>query len=180
MITPPTASRSDWDTAPVWFKAALHEIGVHEVGDNRGPDVARYCNLAHCVDEGDPWCAIFVNAMLEVNGVKGTRSASSQSFRTSPDFVRLAGPALGAITVFWRKRPDSGLGHVNFYRGERGDVILGLGGNQHDGVNIAGFPRDSSTFGLRGYYWPTSVPLPVIGAIPLRPGTPLIIASKVT
>ncbi len=174
------APRSDWDQAPIWFKAGLHEIGVHEVGDNRGPDVARYCKLAHCVDEGDPWCAIFVNAMLELNGVRGSRSASSQSFRHDPNFVQLDTPALGAITVFWRVSKGSGIGHVAFYRGEAPGRVFVLGGNQHDAVNISGFPRASTAFGLVGFYWPKSIAVPKLGAIPIRAGTPLVVGDKVT
>ena len=175
-----TESRSDWDKAPIWFKAALHEVGVHEVGDNRGPDVARYCKMAHCTDEGDPWCAIFVNAMLELNGVPGSRSASSQSFRHDENFIKLDGPALGAIAVFWRVSQSAGIGHVGFYRGESGGRVFVLGGNQHDSVNVSGFPQTSAHFGLRGYYWPKSATLPTIGAIPIRAGTPLVVGEKVT
>jgi len=172
--------RSNWDLAPLWFKTGLHEVGVHEVGNNGGPDVERYCQLAHCVPEHDPWCAIWVNAMLELSGVPGSRSASSQSFRNHPNFVRLGGPSLGAVQVFWRKSPHSGLGHVNFYRGEMGDRVFGLGGNQADSVSIASFPRTSGAFGLVGYWWPVSIPLPTIGAVPIRAGTPLVAAGKVT
>jgi hypothetical protein len=38
-------------------------------------------DMAHCGALGDPWCAIFANAMLEAAGVLGTRSASSLSYR---------------------------------------------------------------------------------------------------
>ena len=41
-----------------------------------------------------------------------------QSFRDNPNFVELDGPVLGAIAVYWRRSPDSGLGHVGFYMGE--------------------------------------------------------------
>jgi hypothetical protein len=94
--------RLDPDEAPQWYKLAFEEIGVHEEGNNSGPKLAHYRQLAQCGIDHDPWCAIFVNAMLAscTPPVPGTRSPSSQSFRSSPNFVKLAGPALGAIVVF--------------------------------------------------------------------------------
>jgi uncharacterized protein (TIGR02594 family) len=148
--------------APAWLADAWKEIGVHEVGNNRGGDVRRYIGLAHAGAEGDPWCAIFANAMLESAGIKGTRSASSQSFRHDQNFVQLSGPALGAIAVFWRIKPASGLGHVGFYCGERGNYIWTLGGNESDMVQVEMLARSASNFGLRGYYWPKAVALPAV------------------
>jgi uncharacterized protein (TIGR02594 family) len=157
--------------APPWFVAAMHEIGFHEVGNNGGLD--RYIAMAHCGANGEPWCAIFANAMLESSGVTGSHSASSQSFRTDPHFVQLSGPALGAIAVFWRgSGPSSGIGHVGFYRGEDAASIWVLGGNESDMVQIEALPKSSSSFGLTGYWWPRDVPLPAIGPVLMPSGTP--------
>src|SRR5674476_637227 len=65
---------------PVWNRLARTQIGIHEIGDNSGPDVARYIAGAHAGALGDPWCSIFACWALESCGIKGTRSASSQSF----------------------------------------------------------------------------------------------------
>jgi hypothetical protein len=65
--------------APAWFLAAQKEIGTKELPENRGPEVRRYIALAHCGHEGDPWCAIFCNAMLESVGIPGTRNAMARS-----------------------------------------------------------------------------------------------------
>lgn len=157
--------------APSWFQWSLHEIGFHETGNNQG--IERYISLAHAGSLGDAWCAIFTNAGLEASGVMGSRSASSQSFRNNPNFVQLAGPALGAITVFWRgTSPASGIGHVGFYRGEDANSIWVLGGNESDMVQIEALPKSSDSFGLIGYWWPKSVPLPTIGAILMPTGSP--------
>jgi uncharacterized protein (TIGR02594 family) len=167
-------TRSDFGASPIWFQWSLHEVGVHEVGDNGGPDVERYIKLCKAGHVGDPWCAIFVNAALEVNGIPGTRSASSQSFRHDPNFAQLSGPALGAIAVFWRGSKASGLGHVGQYRGEAGDRVYVLGANQGDAVKIEPLPKAGASFGLVGYWWPKSVPLPVLGSIPVRSAQPLV------
>lgn len=160
------------DNAPSWLKAGWKEIGVHEVGDNRGPNIRRYISLAHAGQEGDPWCAIWTNAMLESVGIKGTRSASSQSFRHDDSFVKLDGPALGAIAVYWRNTKVSGLGHVGFYCGERGGYVWTLGGNEGDMVQIEAMAKDASRFGLLGYWWPKSAPLPAIVPILVSANVP--------
>jgi uncharacterized protein (TIGR02594 family) len=155
--------------SPPWLVAAIKELGTRELPENRGPAVRRYVQMAHCGAEGQPWCAIFVNAMLESVGVKGSRSPSSQSFRHNPDFIQLVGPALGAIVVYWRISKVSGLGHVGFYNGEDSHgYIETLGGNESDMVRNELFNPHAATFGLVGYYWPKSVPLPQIGKIPVQ------------
>lgn len=167
----PPAPTGPFAAAPQWFQLGLHEIGFHETGNNQGID--RYIAMAHCGAAGDPWCAIFANAMLEQAGVTGTRSPSSQSFRTNPGFVQLAGPALGALVVYWRGSQASGLGHVGFYRGEDANSVWTLGGNENDMVQIEALPKSSASFGLIGYWWPKAVPLPVIGAVLMPTGSPI-------
>jgi|ERR1700674_703162 len=157
------------DGAPKWYKLASNEIGTHEQGNNSGPAIARYRQLAQCGQDHDPWCAIFANAMFAscAPPVPGTKSASSQSFRSHNNFVKLTGPALGAVVVFWRGSPNSGLGHVGFYRGETAESIYVLGGNEDNMVQIA--PMSKQQF--IGYFWPASVSLPAIGKIVVPPGT---------
>jgi uncharacterized protein (TIGR02594 family) len=148
------------------YSAAVKNIGRHEIGNNAGPYIGSLIEQAKCGHIGDPWCAIFVNAMLESVGVHGTRSPSSQSFRHDPNFIQLAGPALGAIVVFWRISRASGLGHVAFYDGETDEgFINALGGNESDMVRRELLNPHANTFGLVGYYWPKDQPMPVIGKI---------------
>lgn len=157
---------------PPWFNWALHELGTREEPENKGPAIRRYVSIAHCGAEGEAWCAIFANAALEANGIRGTRSASSQSFRNDPNFVHLGGPALGALAVFFRGGRNSGIGHVGFYRGELGSRLYILGGNEGDMVQIEALPKSSGSFGLIGYWWPKSVALPQVKPIIMPAGTP--------
>lgn len=134
---------------PAWLAAAQKEIGTREQPENRGPAIRRYIEMAHCGAEGEPWCAIFANAMLEGAGFRGTRSPSSQSFRTNPNFIQLTGPALGAIVVYWRTSHSSGLGHVGFYNGEDAHgFIETLGGNESDMVRNELLNPNGSNFGI--------------------------------
>lgn len=148
-----------------WMRAALNEIGFHEIGENRG--IEKYVEGGKCGAVGEPWCAAFVNWCFESVGMRGTRSAMARSFENSLDFVKLDGPAYGAIGTMWRVSKNSGLGHVFFYLGERsvGDgteiQVLGLGGNQKDSVCRQYHPRDR----IVGYYWPKGYPLPKTGPV---------------
>lgn len=146
-------------TQPAWFTAGLNDLGFHETGKNRG--IEEFIKQAHCGQLGDPWCAIWTNAKLEQSGVRGTRSASSQSFRRDDHFIKLDGPVLGAIAVYTRGAPNSGLGHVGFYAGETDTQVLTLGGNESDAVRKQFEPKAR----LVGYYWPKTVPVPPREAI---------------
>lgn len=168
---PPVGPPGPFAKAPSWFLWSLHEIGFRETGNNQG--IGRYIGLAHTGAEGDPWCAIFTNAALEANGIAGSRSPSSQSFRTNANFVQLSSPSLGCIVVFWRGSKASGLGHVGFYRGEDANSVWVLGGNENDMVQIEALSKSSSSFGLIGYYWPKAVPLPTSGTVLMPTGSPI-------
>ena len=156
---------------PPWYTMASGEIGKREIDStNTGPDIDRYIRLAQCGSPGQPWCAIFANAMFASCNppIAGTRSPASRSFSTNSNFVKLDGPALGAVAVFWRGSPSSEQGHVGFYRGETAESIYVLGGNEGNMVQIAPMSKPQ----LIGYWWPKAVSLPGIAKITLPPGTP--------
>jgi uncharacterized protein (TIGR02594 family) len=144
---------------PQWVTLGRKDIGFHEVGDNQG--IEQFIQQAKCGQLGDPWCAIWANAKLEQSGIGGTRSASSQSFRHSPNFVALQRPAIGALAVFWRNSRTSGLGHIGFYMGETPTQILVLGGNESDAVRQQFETRNQ----LIGYWWPKSQPTPQVAMV---------------
>lgn len=155
--------------SPPWLKWAAGELGVSEAADNaRVLEYRALGKIQGIGHEREPWCAIFVNAAVEESGLPGTRSASSQSFRYSADFIQLRGSALGAICVDWRgSNPHSGIGHAGFYVGETMDhaSIYTLGGNEGRQVQIEPLAKHSPNFGLIGFWWPKSVALPRIEVI---------------
>jgi uncharacterized protein (TIGR02594 family) len=158
----PQGASAPSEAGPPWLAKAASYIGFQERGENRG--IEELITLAKCGSVGDPWCAIFVNACLEAVGIRGTSSAMARSFERDSNFVRLSGPALGAITTMWRGSPSSGTGHVFFYLGENNKGVLALGGNQSDRVCRQYEPRDR----VVGYWWPKSVPAPKTGKIAIR------------
>lgn len=162
--TPPPPVKPSVPKQPPWLTWAQKEVGFHETGNNRG--IENYITLAHTGSLGDPWCAIFVNAGLEVSSYRGTRSAMARSFEHNANFVKLAGPAFGAITTMWRGSPSAGTGHVFYYLGENSNGILALGGNQSDRVCRQYEPRNR----VVGYFWPKLAPLPLVGKITIVDG----------
>lgn len=83
-----------------------------------------------------PWCAAFVNSVLNASGYRGTGNASAKSFLAMPGIVydRLTGQGNvhdakpGDIAVFQR----TGGGHVGFVQSVDMNGINIVGGNQSD------------------------------------------------
>lgn len=138
---------------PIWLVSARNDIGLSEVrGSKHNPAILRYWTAirAPFTDDETPWCAAFVGAKLEQNGIKSTRSAAARSYANYG--TNLKKPILGCIVVFSR----TGGGHVGFFVGWTKDGrILILGGNQGDTVKIAAFP----TSRIIAYRWPPGQPL---------------------
>lgn len=153
-----------------WLKNAIAELGVKEkAGRDSNDRVIAYRILGHTTtdtrtdDSERPWCADFVCAMLETAGIRSPRSGMARAIEHDPNFVRLDGPALGAVVTMWRGSKSSGLGHVYFYAGQTADGRnVAVGGNQNDAVTAATYGTDR----VVGYWWPKSHPLPKTGHLP--------------
>lgn len=118
-----------------WMDTAGKYIGTQESGENRGAQVDAW-NQENGGALGDPWCASFVNATLAENGIQGTGSASSQSFKNWG--TDAGGPVTGAIVVF--RNSDGRTGHVGYVQSVNSNGTINvLGGNQNQGVNVATF-----------------------------------------
>jgi uncharacterized protein (TIGR02594 family) len=97
-----------------------------------------------------PWCAAFVNAVLQASGIEGTGSLSARSFLNLGTETKTPKP--GDLAVFWRGDPNGRAGHVGFYAWEierSGEIyICVIGGNQHDSVSRQLYPK-SQLIGYR-------------------------------
>lgn len=144
----------------VWFKEARRLIGTRETpGAGSNPEILDWASDQGIPYRGDdiPWCGLFVGHCVSSTldrestptNVLGARAWQSFGIRTQP--------TPGAVMVFWRKTPQSGLGHVGFYAGEDRDAYRILGGNQSDSVSLAWVGKDR----LVAARWPSTVPAPI-------------------
>ena len=90
------------------------------------------------------WCAMSLNTALETNGYKGTKDAAAISFKNYGlpcDYI------IGAIIVL---QHSSGQHHVTTFAGwydEAKKIMLCLGGNQGNAINISKFNISGNSLG---------------------------------
>lgn len=120
-------------------------VGIAEIPgakhDSRIVAMLKHVGIQRGGDE-TPWCAAFVNWILENYGAPGTNSARARSFEDWGEPVDIEDAQPGDVFVLWRKKPNSRAGHVGFLqRFERGRrrVCL-IGGNQRNRVGSKSFP----------------------------------------
>lgn len=144
-----------------WIASARVHIGEREIkGAMHNPIIVGFwkaARLAGIKNDEVPWCAGFVGAMLESNGIRSARSDSSRAYLNWGE--RIDAPEYGCVVVF--KRP--GGGHVGFCVGvDHLGRLLILGGNQGDQVSILPFDR-ARVVGYRRVPWAGARPvLPVV------------------
>jgi uncharacterized protein (TIGR02594 family) len=123
-------------TTPLHIIYATQYLGLHEQKDQKR--LQRFVRVNPVRIE---WCAAFVNAVLEANGITGTRSLSARTFLKWGESIDQ--PQLGDIMVFGRGN-NLWQGHVAFYLGtiEKNNKTYYkiLGGNQGDMVKISYYP----------------------------------------
>lgn len=145
---------------PAWYTEAEKDIGFQEKGNNHG--LEKFIREAGYGANGWQWCKLFVGAKLKVAGYPSQASGMARSVETDPNFVKLSGPALGAIVPMYREPKSSGKGHIFFYDGESSLGIRGIGGNEDNRVKRSFHSRKHCL----GYYWPKTAPRPTkIGPI---------------
>lgn len=84
-----------------------------------------------------PWCAAFINAILEREGYLGTNDNRARSFKTYG--VKVSTPEVGDIVVF-----RSHVGIFVEYKQINDTLYIGvLGGNQSNSVKVSYFPVKS-------------------------------------
>lgn len=160
-------------TEPSWLTLARRFDGITEIkGPHHNTAILDLLDIADGKDDGrplqgiaddeTPWCASFVSAVLELDGIESTRSAWARSYLNWG--VEMPTHAVGAIAVLERG-PTSG--HVAFIAGrDSANRIVLLGGNQSDMVRHSSFVP-SRILSIR---WPKGRPLPATagwGTLPL-------------
>ena len=135
-----------------WMTTAEGYLGTHETpGASHTPLIVRMWERIRAPfrDDETPWCAAFVGSVLEESGFKSTRSGLARSYLKWG--IALPKPAVGAVAILWRGKPNSSSGHVGFVVGfdTYGNVLV-LGGNQGNAVTVAPYSR----MRVLGYRWP--------------------------
>lgn len=154
---------------PPWFLRARRDIGVSEIpGRETHPAIWRALGLIQARwlggDEA-PWCGTILAAWMLDVGVQPPktpyRALAWQDWGQGLD-----APIVGCVGVMARV----GGGHVTLISGQDGrGNLLGLGGNQDDGVRVSSFARDR----FMAFRWPHGHPytyyeLPIGNASPAR------------
>lgn len=147
---------------PIWLSVARMFIGVTEVpGAASNPAILHWAKDIQApafVNDGVPWCAVFLNRLCLACHLPLAAAAVSYDLLRAKSFatwgVPLPQPALGCVLVF--QRPEGG--HVGLYVGERSDAYYVLGGNQGDAVSYTWIAKDR----LVGVRWPAGVQLPAV------------------
>jgi uncharacterized protein (TIGR02594 family) len=93
-----------------------------------------------------PWCAAFLNLVLDELRVPHNKSLLARSFLDLGKPINVA--RVGDIVVFWRKEKKSIWGHSGLYINEDKTHIAILGGNQDKSVCIKKYPK-SRLLGIR-------------------------------
>jgi uncharacterized protein (TIGR02594 family) len=121
-----------------WMAIARAETGVTRASDPAR--IEQYLETTGVVSHADavPWCSAFVNFCVSRGGLDGTNSALARSWLNWG--VDAGGLVPGCIVVLSRGAPPKG--HVGFFTAADDDYVRLLGGNQHDSVNEAHFPRN--------------------------------------
>lgn len=118
---------------------ALKYYGTKGIeGTENNKDILKFFDeIGHDWVKNDevPWCAAFLNYILQISGMENTRKLNARSFLEIGEEVEK--PTLGDVVVFWRLNPKGTLGHVGIFVNEDEKYIYTLGGNQNNRVSIA-------------------------------------------
>jgi uncharacterized protein (TIGR02594 family) len=127
-----------------WIAAAQSMKGLREVaGPGNNPDIITMAKDLDILYRSDdiPWCGLFVAHAIASTLPEEVLPSNPLGARSWERFGESTAPRAGAVMVFWRESPESGLGHVGFYVGENKDEYIILGGNQSNIVREASYPK---------------------------------------
>lgn len=129
------------DIARKTLEIAATQVGVREHGRNRGPEIDGYCrDIGHDPTKADPWCAIFVCAMVsracDALGVPVPIHLSAGVFtldEQAPRQMRTGVPTSGSIFIL-NGHKHTGLVETAFPNGN----CITIEGNTNNGGSPEG------------------------------------------
>lgn len=140
------------------YEIAQRFVGTDEVpGATANPQILAMLRLddAWPDDDAVPWCSAFANYVAWLLRLPRSKSLAARSWLTVGQVISLELAEPGFDVVIFRRtarQPGADVldapGHVGFYAGTEGQMILVLGGNQSDSVSIAPYAK-SNLLGVR-------------------------------
>lgn len=141
----------------VWYAEAERQYGTRETpGPASNHVILQWADDLGIPYKSDdiPWCGLFVAHCIGSTLGREPLPSNPLSARAWEKFGIVTEPTPGALLVFWRKSPQSGLGHIGFYVGEDDGAYCVLGGNQSDQVSLAWVGKDRKLTAR----WPATFP----------------------
>jgi uncharacterized protein (TIGR02594 family) len=144
------------------FEVAQAFIGIREIqGTLDNPAIMAMLKLDASWPGHDEvaWCSAFANYISKLLKVPRSKSLMARSWLRIGSAVDLGNAEIGSDIVILKRggknepgpEVSDAPGHVGFYAGRENELVLVLGGNQGDSVNIQGFPVDQ-VLGIRRLY----------------------------
>ena len=137
-MSPPAPQRPGYGLDP--YTVAKGYVGTREIpGKNHcGVILGWYTRLKIAVtDDETPWCSTFANYCAAEAGYERTGKLNARSWLEVGEKIPLKDAKVGCDVLIFERGGSSWQGHVTFYGGRKEFLILGLGGNQRDEVNIS-------------------------------------------
>jgi uncharacterized protein (TIGR02594 family) len=125
------------------IRSAIALYGTKEiVGVKNNPKIVEFFQATgqrNIHNDETHWCSAFIMYCAKMNGFDYPKNALARSWMRVGEKVEK--PEVGDLVVFgWG---ESYHGHVVIYLGEVDGMIIGLGGNQDDQVNVMPFSKES-------------------------------------
>lgn len=122
------------------LELAAKEIGVRELGRNRGQRIEEYLACVSC-PPGNPWCAAFVSFIYEqaakalgMENPLSKAAAVNKLWRKAPFWTRTKEPTPGSVFIrFQNPDNDYSLGHTGIVSQVIPGAIVTIEGNTDDG-----------------------------------------------
>lgn len=126
---------------------AQRYVGIKELAttDKNHPLIQWWLSLCgFSIDTPDevPWCSAFINGITWELRLPRSKSAAARSWLNVGTPVLQRDAVVGFDVVVLKRNDNPTQGHVGFFMGWVAGQVQLLGGNQSNGVCVAGFDED--------------------------------------
>lgn len=143
------------------YQIALRYVGLREIAGAHDHPFIQWCfslctGFGYDTRDEVPWCSAFAQHPAWELHLPRSKSAAARSWLTTGIPIQIADARPGVdVAILKRGHGDqpgpevlTAPGHVGYFAGWSAGQVLVLGGNQANGVSIAGFPI-AQLLGLR-------------------------------